>query len=157
MKSFSSSSIFILLMAVTCMGGNEPTTTVVVHQNGRKEIINATKATIAQWCVEFLKTANFNTPHETNPPAKTLHEIANHYRDTVAADYVVATYDPPITVHTVGGDVTAIEIIAGLNRPDQFASALFTIDPQGRLVEHGMYFGIVPTELRKAPTSQAAP
>ena len=74
----------------------------------------------------------------------------------VAGDCLVITYDHPIKVHTVGGDVSAFEIVIGLNRPD-YADDLFTIDDLGRVVGHGKYSGGIGIELRKAVPAAASP
>ncbi|MGB7160465.1 MAG: hypothetical protein WBD40_20535 [Tepidisphaeraceae bacterium] len=58
-----------------------------------------------------------------------------------------------MTFKTVAGDVTVVEIIIGLNRPDTVASGLFTIDPQGRVIAHEKYAGMLPVEL--APEAAA--
>lgn len=46
----------------------------------------------------------------------------------------------------IRGQATAIEVVVGLNGP-QYADALFTIDPDGRIVEHSKFSGKVATEL----------
>jgi hypothetical protein len=119
---------------------------LTLYRSGEKELAAGKQAVIANWGTELLKSSNFNTANK--PEMQTIGEIQRHYRQTVAGDYLVISYNLPLTVQTVGGKVELLEIVVGLNRPDEFPSALFTIDPQGRVVAHEMYGGILPAELR---------
>jgi hypothetical protein len=74
-------------------------------------------------------------------------EIQERYRKTVRGDFLVVSYDQPMTFHTAGGDVKALEIIVGLNTPNKIAIGLFTIDPDGRIVAHEKYDPMLPPEL----------
>ncbi len=85
--------------------------------------------------------------------------IQQHYRQTVAGEYLVITYDSPVVIHTIGGDVTVVEIVVGLNRKDDIPSALFTIDAEGRIVAHEKYAGgVLPVPMRRpAPPTNLVP
>ncbi len=95
------------------------------------------------WGVAFLKSAILSIP-----PMR-----ARHYTKTVAGDYAAITYDHSVTFETVRGKVTVIEIIIGLNRPDQVPSGLFTIDAKGSIVAYEKYGGLLPPELMKTQTA----
>lgn len=90
--------------------------------------------------VELLETSNFNSRAplwEWN-----MSEILEGYRRTVAGKYLLVSFNEPRTFKTIGGEVSVREIVIGLNRPD-FASALFTIDDEGRIVGHAKYSGLL--------------
>jgi hypothetical protein len=72
----------------------------------------------------------------------------------VAGNCLIITYNSPVKVRTVGGEVSVLEIVIGLARPDS-AEGLFTIDHGGRIVAHEKYSGRIAMELRKAAASQA--
>jgi hypothetical protein len=160
MKKHAIVMMVVMLMTNIGIGADEPAPAVQLHRAGEKELDAAAKAVIARWGMNFLKSANFNT---ANLLKQSVATIQDHYRREVGGDYVVITYDRPVTVMTAGGEVTVVEIVAGLNRPpslnrpDEFASGLFTIDPEGRVVVHEKYAGLLPKELRKGPAAAAKP
>jgi hypothetical protein len=72
----------------------------------------------------------------------------------------VVSLKVPQTIKTVGGEVIVREIVIGLNRPDSvaivegvsyadYASSLFTIDDEGRVVVHAKYSGLLCIDLMK--------
>ncbi len=70
----------------------------------------------------------------------TFSRVQRDYRQAVAGSFLVVTFSPPQRVQTVGGDVTAAEIVIGLNRND-YAYGLFTIDSSAAIVSHAKYAG----------------
>ena len=106
--------------------------------------------------VEFVQSSNFNTAAHPRILKLSVATIQDHYRRVVAGDCLIVTYDRPVRFRTVGGEVSVVEIVVGLGRPD-YADALFTIDESGRVVEHGKYSGLIGIELRKTASAPAGP
>lgn len=61
---------------------------------------------------------------------------------------MVVTFPKSRHFELIRGKVAAIEVIVGLNN-SKHADALFTIDPDGRVVEHSKYSGELATDLVK--------
>ena len=121
---------------------------VEVYRAGPRELTRGAKASVLAWGERFLESANFNTADQPDVLNQGVTDIQGRYRATVRGDHLVVSYDRPTTFRTVAGDVTAVEIVVGLNRPDAFASALFTVDPDGRVVAHEKYAAMrLPPEL----------
>jgi hypothetical protein len=80
--------------------------------------------------------------------------VHDRYRQVVAGDHMIITYDQPTEVRTASGEVSVFEIVIGLAHPD-YGDALFTIDEHRRVVAHETYSGRTAVELRKAAGSPA--
>ncbi len=104
--------------------------------------------------LEFLGTSNFNSR------AGDISKFHEQYRETVAGKYLLISLKAPRKISTIGGEVIVKEIVIGLNRPDciaivgavsytEYASSLFTIDDEGRVVVHRKYSGPMCIELMK--------
>lgn len=138
----------LLAIAGAAFAADESKPRVELNRSGQVELGTEAQGRITEWSIEFLKSANFNTANQPDVLNKSVAAIQKRYRETVASDYLVISYDRPTTFETIGGDVTVVEIIVGLNRPDAVPSALFTVDPEGRVVAHEKYAAIpVPAEL----------
>ncbi len=121
---------------------------VQAYQADEIQLTDAARKKMADWAVAFLKTANFNTVNQPDILKQSVQVVHEHYRATVRKSYVVVTFSQPITVKTVGGNVVAQEIVVGLNRKDEWPSALFTVDADGRVVAHEKYGAKLPPELQ---------
>ncbi len=148
MRDAASMILLLVIVAASAPAANDASPTVHLFRSGEKELTAETQAKIAAWTLEFLKTANFNTANQAAVLNQTVAHIQEHYRETVRGDFLVVTYDRTITVNTVGGVVSVCEIVVGLNRQDQLPSALFTADPDGRIVSHEKYGAVLPAELQ---------
>ena len=106
--------------------------------------------TLYSKALELLETSNFNS----------LALVHEEYRQTVAGKYLLISLKEAQRIRTVGGEVIVKEIVIGLNRPDsiatvggvsytEYASSLFTIDDEGRVVAHAKYSGSMCIELTK--------
>jgi hypothetical protein len=113
--------------------------------------------TLYSKALELLETSNFNS----------LALVHAEYRQTVAGKYLLVSLKVPQKIKTVGGEVIVREIVIGLNRPDSvaivegvsyadYASSLFTIDDEGRVVVHEKYSGLMCIELMKLVKKIAA-
>jgi len=146
---------FVLLLGVpTCAVAGEPAGTVSLRQHGRSNATKAVEDTLRKLGVELLKSSNFNTAAHRGILKQSVPAIQDRYRRVVAGDCLVITYDSPVKVRTVGGEVALFEIVIGLAHPD-YADALFTIDDDGRVVAHEKYSGRTAMELRKAADAPA--
>lgn len=145
-------AVVLLLGVPTCAVSGEPTGTVSLHQHGRSKPTKAAEDTLRKLGVELLKSSNFNTAAHPGILNQSVPAIQDRYRRVVAGDCLIITYDSPVKVRTVGGEVSVFEIVIGLAHPDS-ADALFTIDGAGRVVAHEKYSGRTAMELRKAADS----
>ena len=119
-----------------------------LYRGGPRELTPQSEATVVGWTEQFLKSANFNTANQPEILQLSIPAIHERYRKTIRGDCLLVSYDPPAKFKTCAGDVTVMEIIVGLNRPDSIASALFTIDPKGHLIAHEKYAAMtLPAEL----------
>ena len=119
-----------------------------LYRAGPKELAPQNEATVVGWTENFLKSANFDTAHHPELLKQSIPAIHERYRKTIRGDCLIVSYDRPMKFKTIAGDVTVAEIIVGLNRRDLIASALFTIDPEGRLIAHEKYAAMtLPAEL----------
>lgn len=94
--------------------------------------------------VELLESSNFNShaPRwEWN-----ISQLHDDYRQSVAGKYLLISFPASQKIKSVGGELSVREIVIGLNRSD-YASSLFTIDDEGRIVGHGKYSGGLCIEL----------
>src|SRR3989442_4711293 len=149
--------VLALLLGVTTWAmSSELAGTVVVHQNGRSRDAKAVEDDLRRLAAELVRSSNFNTTAHRAILNQSIPAIQNRYRQVVAGDCLIITYDRPVTMHTVGGEVSVFEIVIGLGRPD-YADALFTIDNDGRVVGHGEYSGGIGIELRKAVSAAFSP
>ena len=100
----------------------------------------------------LLASSSLNSADEPDALGQSVPAIQARYRQVVAGNCLILTYASPVTIETMGGDVSVHEIVIGLARPDQ-ADALFTIDAAGRVVAHEKYSGAIAVELRRAADS----
>ena len=118
----------------------------------RPQIVSAVARTNIQAKVtDLLQTSNFNSmdhPEKLQDGVRGLHQ---RYRDTLEGEYLVVTFSEPRQLELIRGRATAIEVVVGLNRTSlngpQRANRLFTVDPEGRIVEHVLYSGMLQLEL----------
>ena len=150
--------LLMAILAVICLsaGPVDSGPSVVVYRDGEKTLTAETKGKLADWGMEFLKTANFNTANQPDILKQDVCEIQKHYRETVSGDCLIVSYDHVVAVKTVGDNVSVREIVIGLNRSDAIPSALFTVDSEGRIVAHEKYSGVLPEELRPVAATQRA-
>ena len=87
---------------------------------------------------ELLRTSTFNSAQHTEPFEGGIAQIQARYRKSLSGRYLVVTFDLPRNFKTIGGELTVEEIVIGLNHDDNVDS-LFTIDIEGRVVEHAKY------------------
>jgi hypothetical protein len=146
MRSLGLISMYLLLLEGYVVGQQaEPT--VALKLNRPEQIASPTAATLQAKVVNLLKTSNFNSKDHPGPvfPGGAK-GVQRRYRDTVGGQYLVVGFPQPQQLELIRGQVTAIEVIVGLNNP-QNADALFTVDPNGRVVEHSKFSGKLATEL----------
>jgi hypothetical protein len=147
--------VFVLMFGVTaCAVTGEPTGTVVLHYHGRSTPTEVAEDKLRRLGVELLTSSNFNTAAHPGILNQSVPTIQQRYRRVVAGDCLVITYDSPVKVRTVGGEVAVFEIVIGLAHPD-YVDALFTIDDHGRVVAHEKYSGRIAMELRKVAEAAA--
>lgn len=150
--------ISLLAAAVSAVAADADRPRLELYRAGPKELAPQSEATVVGWTETFLKSANFNTANQPEILKQSITAIHERYRTTIRADCFIVSYARPMKFKTIAGDVTVVEIIVGLNRPDSIASALFTVDPDGRLIAHEKYAAMtLPAELApEAPACDAA-
>jgi len=115
--------------------------------------------TLYSEALELLETSNFNSPSGVWQGGS-IAQVQEHYRQTISGKYLLVSLKESQKIMTAGGEVIVREIVIGLNRPDciaivegvsyaDYASSLFTIDDEGRIVEHSKYSGPTCIELMK--------
>ena len=157
---------FLIATAITNFALENPnqTTTpppnyaVVLHY-GKETALTQEKAQLLySKAVELLASSNFNS----RAPRWdwSISKIHAEYRQTVSGKYLLVSFKTSRKIVTVEGEVSVREIVIGLNRPDSiaivggvsyadYASSLFTIDDEGRVVGHAKYSGPLCIELLK--------
>ena len=121
--------------------------TVALHYEKEIPLNSEAVQTLYSNAVDLLETSNFNSRAPLwDWSISKLHE---QYRQTVSGKYLIVSFKVPRKFATVGGEVSVREIVIGMNRPD-YASALFTIDGEGRVVGHAKYSGPKCIELLNA-------
>jgi hypothetical protein len=140
-------------IAAAVAKGAHPVVSMLSHPGYTLELHFSDKPLSQPWveklyakAVEILESSNFNSraPRwQWNMP-----EVHQQYRQTVAGKYLLISFEEPRKVTTIGGEVTAKEIIIGLNGRE-YASALFTIDDEDRLVGHAKHSGPLCVEFLK--------
>ena len=161
----------VLVAALTSIAFAEthrPTTskadyTVALRFGKQTPLTQEAVQTLYSKALELLETSNFNS-RALNSPAfvrdGSISKLHEEYRQTVAGKYLLVSLKEPQKIRTVGGEVIVREIVIGLNRPDsiatvegvsyaEYASSLFTIDDEGRVVVHAKYSGLMCIELMK--------
>ena|SRR5689334_2769421 len=138
----------VLLVVVTSSTAVAQNDGVTVRRCRGSQPTGSSADELRKLAVEFVQSSNFNTAAHPKVLSLSVPAIQDQYRRAVAGDCLIVTYDRAMKIRTVGGDVSVVEIVIGLNRPD-YADALFTIDESARVVGHGKYSGKVAIELRK--------
>lgn len=90
--------------------------------------------------MDFLFSSNFNSSIPRWREQWGIAKIQDDYRRTIRGNYLLVTFKDPQKIKTVGGEITVLEIVVGLNG-QQYADALFTIDDEGRIISHAKYSG----------------
>jgi hypothetical protein len=157
MRFYTTWVVALLLASSAYAASSQPASTVVLRHNGQTKVAGESADTLRKLGIRLLESSNFNTVSHPRIMRLSIPTVQSQYRDVVAGDCMVITFDRPVKMHTVGGDVSVFEIVIGLRRPD-YANALFTIDDQSRVASHGKYSGAIGIELRKAvPAVTSAP
>ena len=128
---------------------------MVVNYPGADHLDVATQQSLDALAVDLLKTSNFNSLNHGKLLQSTIPGIQERYRKTISGHYMVLSFNSEQNFKTIGGDVRLFEIIIGLNA-SEYADALFTIDPEGRVIEHAKYSGTKSIQLLKAVKQAAA-
>lgn len=150
---------FSLLTAVTALAGdaNQPTASpahCMVKLRYGKEIVlsQAAVQTLYSNAVMLLESSSFNSSKSaTSPLPWNISEIAEDYRLAVSGPYLLVSFKEPHEFTTPGGAVSVREIVIAINKNFGASnrSELFTIDDEGRVIEHGKYSGQILVELLK--------
>ncbi|GEM_PF-2526103 len=143
-----------MLLASSLVGAaadtNQPPSTngftLALRHGKEKALSHDAVQTLYSKAVELLESSNFNS----RAPRWdwNISEILEGYRTTVSGKYVLVSFKEAQKIKTIGGELSVREIVIGLNRPD-YASSLYTIDDEGRIVGHAKYSGLLCIELLK--------
>ena len=149
---------FILLfaVAVSSFAADADQPRVELYRAGLMELTPESQANVIAWSERFLNSANFNSANQPDVLEQSVAAMHERYRRMVRGNHIVVSYDHPKKFKTVAGEVTVVQIVVGLNRPDAVASGLFTVDPEGRVLAHEKYAGILPAELSPQSASPDA-
>ncbi len=146
MKNLRLVSLCLLLPSGQLLG-QQPEPSVALKLNRPEQITSRAASAIQSKVVDLLKTSNFNSKDHVDPAfpdgARGVHR---RYRETIGGQYLVVAFPRSRQLELIRGQATAVEIIVGLNHP-KYTDALFTIDPDGRVVEHSKFSGELATDL----------
>jgi hypothetical protein len=125
-------TIIVVLFAVTvsAFAADADQPRVELYRAGSIELNPERKANVVAWSERFLKSANFNTANQPDILRQSVTAIQERYRNTVRGDHLVVSYNSPMKFQTIAGEVTVVEIVVGLIRPDMAASALSPSTPK---------------------------
>jgi hypothetical protein len=142
----------VALLAATVSSALAQIDAVAVRRCRGPQPTGSSADELRKLAIEFVQSSNFNTAAHPKVLNLSAAAIQDQYRRAVAGDCLIVTFDRPMRLRTVGGDVSVVEIVVGLGREQ--ADALFTIDESARVIVHGKYSGKVGVERRRtAPAS----
>jgi hypothetical protein len=139
------SLLLISASALFAEGSPEFEKSAVVLRYSGNVILNHDDArTLFNKSVEILQSSNFNssTPRWQWDEAK----IGLEHGRSVSGKHVLITFNEPERIETVGGYVSARELVIGLNGAE-VASPVHTVDADGKVVGHSKYLGQLCIEL----------
>lgn len=139
-EKIGSMIVSMLFLAASVCAADAPRASVTINYPGIHDLSAAAQSNIRAAAIDLLKTSNFNSLDHAKVLHSRIPEIQDRYRKTVSGHLLVISFDSPQKIETIGGEVTVYEIVVGLNRSD-YADQLFTIDTDGRVIEHGKYSG----------------
>ena len=107
------------------------------------------QARLRQQIVSLVRSSNFHSGSGDEHRVFTSAGVQQDYRDTVATgEFLLMTLSSAQKIVTVGGEVTAVEIVVGLRGPSG-KSSVFTIDESGTIVAHAKYSGDIYLDLKR--------
>ena len=112
--------------------------TVTLRFGGTIALSPEATQTLYTNALALLRSSNFNS--RAPRWEWKMNAILEGHRKTIAGDYLLVSFKEPQAFKTVGGEVSVREIVIGLNRSD-YASSLYTIDDELRIVGHSKYSG----------------
>jgi len=155
--------IVTVVTSMACAETNQPAAlvadyTVALYFGKQTPLTQEANRKLHSKALELLETSNFNS--RAGVLDWNISKFHEQYRQTVAGKYLLISLKEAQRIRTVGGEVIVKEIVIGLNRPDsiatvggvsytEYASSLFTIDDEGRVVAHTKYSGPMCIELTK--------
>ena len=147
-SAMSRATAFLIVAALataTGRGGEIPV--LELYERGAVRVLDAKAlADIRSLALGLLKSSNFNSEQHRDILKATPRSTHAAYRKAVAGRYLVASFDSPRRIKTIGGEVDVLEIVIGLNRPE-YVDSLFSIDSEGRVIAHQKYSGTDAIEL----------
>ena len=119
---------------------------VVLRFEGSSTLTDEEQQRLIAAAQKVLASSQFNS---MNPQWEwDIPKVLTEYGDAVAGKHLLLYFPQPKRFDTVGGTITAREVLIGLNRQD-YASSLHTIDSSGQVVGHAKYSGTLCIELKK--------
>ena len=94
-----------------------------------------TRASITDLALGLLHSSESNSAGNSDQFPGGTRRVHANYRKAFMGRHLIITFDLPKSIKTSGGKVTASEIVVDLNHADR-RDPLFTIDLEGRVVEH---------------------
>jgi len=105
---------------------------------------------LGQQIIVLVQSSNFHSGPGDKYHVFTFAGVQQDYRDSIAeGEYLVMSFTPARKISTVGGEVTAAEIVIGLRGPGG-RNSVFTIDEAGTVTSHAKYSGGAFMELKRA-------
>ncbi len=119
---------------------------VRLQYGGERQLDQATTQLLSSLTLELVGTSQFNSVAHQALLNSSVREVHRRYRATVGGNYLLTSFEEPRAIETRGGKITMVEVVIGLNHR-HYADSIFTIDDEGRVVEHAKYQGSKCVEL----------
>ena len=136
--------LFCLLLLNQAPGTSlaaEAVPSIELHWPGKQiALAEKTREQLSHQAVRLVESSNFHSDPGDEHHIFTRSGVHSSYRREIAGRYLLVSFPTPRKFKTVGGDITVAEVVVGLNR-DDYASNLFTIDEDGRIIGHSKFAG----------------
>lgn len=144
MKIFAS---ILLWIAGITLGESSSPHKVYLHISNEIVLDSEISDNFKNAALELLETSNFNSVSHSDLLNINALNVHKAYRKTVSKNFMLVTFDSPMSINSIGGKLDVYEIIIGFG--DEYADALFTVDSTGRVVKHEKYSGQYAIELQE--------
>lgn len=94
--------------------------------------------TLESHALALLQTSRINSATNRVQFRRGLSGVHAAYRKAMAGDYMLLAFDLPRRLKSIGGDVTALELVIAVERDDR-VKAIFSIDMEGRVIQHAQF------------------
>jgi hypothetical protein len=133
------------------ISGEEASSVVRLFNQGKQVAVSESAlGRVSQQVISLVKSSNFHSGSGDKYRIFTFAGVQQDYRDAIATgEYLVLILSPAHKIITREGEVTAAEIVVGLQSPNS-KNTVFTIDESGAIVSHAKYSYEILMALKKS-------